>query len=173
MLKSGRSATSGKSVPEPQRVYLDANAFIYALEGTPEVAEPAQLLISELGRSRAAITSELTLAEVLVKPERLRLFKLKREYLNLLVFTRAIRLVGVSRTILQKSAQYRGRVHPEKPDRGENKRNFLPDAIHVATAIEAGVGFFVARDTRLRLPREMPRVAPDMAGVRDLLGKLA
>lgn len=166
--------TNGKSVPDPKRVYLDSNVFIYALEGGPDFAEPAQLLIS---RSRAsgwtAITSELTLAEVLVRPERLGQFNLKRDYLNLLIHSSAIQLVPVSQGILKESAAYRARVYPDKPGPEEDKRNFLPDAIHVVTAIEAEATFFVARDVRLRLPDWMTRVVPDQAGITELLRRLS
>ena len=52
-----------------QRVYLDANIFIYALEGHARYLPVLSDLFKIIDRDEAqAVTSELTLAEVLVKP---------------------------------------------------------------------------------------------------------
>ena len=51
------------------RVYLDTNLFIYALEGFPEYADRISELFAAVDRGvLSAVTSELTLAESLVKP---------------------------------------------------------------------------------------------------------
>jgi hypothetical protein len=51
------------------RVYLDTNIFIYALEGYSTFRAVLTTLFEALDRHElAAITSELTLAEALVKP---------------------------------------------------------------------------------------------------------
>jgi predicted nucleic acid-binding protein len=50
-------------------VYLDANIFIYALEAFPEYASELTVLFEAIDRGQfQAVTSELTLAETLVKP---------------------------------------------------------------------------------------------------------
>lgn len=52
-----------------QRVYLDTNVFVYAVEGYPHFAEELRALFHAIDHGQlAAVTSELTLAEVLVKP---------------------------------------------------------------------------------------------------------
>lgn len=52
-----------------ERVYLDTNVFIYALEGYPDfVDELNELFESFDAGNLSAVTSELTLAEVLVRP---------------------------------------------------------------------------------------------------------
>jgi len=49
--------------------YLDTNLFIYAVEGyEPEEAFVRALFLALEGGEFAAVTSELTLAEVLVRP---------------------------------------------------------------------------------------------------------
>ncbi len=51
------------------RVYLDTNIFIYALEGYPTFRAVLTTLFAALDRGDlVAVTSELTLAEALVKP---------------------------------------------------------------------------------------------------------
>jgi predicted nucleic acid-binding protein len=169
-----RSETNGKTVADPVRIYLDSNVFIDALEAQPTDADPAIELLTELARHpRRAVTSELTLAEVLVRPERERLKRLKRDYLELLVFSKIIDLRPVSRSILLESVRYRAAAHPDKPDPAADRRNFLPDAIHVVTAVDAGARFFVARDNRIRVPIGMVRLAADAAGIQTIIGSLA
>lgn len=50
-------------------VYLDTNIFVYACEGFPEYADTLRELFTAIDTGTvSAVTSELTLAEVLVKP---------------------------------------------------------------------------------------------------------
>jgi predicted nucleic acid-binding protein len=172
-LTSGKCAKSGMNVVERPRIYLDTNLFIDAFEGPDEVSTIVRPLLFELrNHPGLAVTSELTLAEVLVRPEREHHTYLKRIYLDLLIWSKAIDLKPVSRQILLESARYRAVAHPTKPGPEENRRNFLPDAIHVVTAIFENCQFFVARDTRIRLPHGMSRVSPDAAGVAQILSAL-
>lgn len=173
-LTSGKCAKSGMNVVERPRIYLDTNVFIDAFEGPDEVSKVVRPLLFELhDHPGTAVTSELTLAEILVRPERDHHTHLKRIYLDLLIWSKTIDLRPVSRQILLESPRYRAIAHPSKPGPEENKRNFLPDSIHVVTAISAACEFFVARDTRIRLPQGMSRVSPDTAGVARILGALA
>ncbi len=56
-------------LPVSSRVYLDANVWIYALEGHAAYAAPLKTLFARIDTGEiTAITSALTLAEVLVKP---------------------------------------------------------------------------------------------------------
>lgn len=51
------------------RIYLDTNIFIYAIEGYPEYQSILTSLFSLFDEGTySAVTSELTLAEVLIKP---------------------------------------------------------------------------------------------------------
>jgi len=50
-------------------LYLDTNIFIFLLEGKPDESQRIKLLFDTLkARPNAAVTSELTLAEVLAGP---------------------------------------------------------------------------------------------------------
>lgn len=154
-------------------VYLDSNVFIDGLEGRDEYAVPAQAIIrlAAEGALRAC-TSELTLAEVLVRPERDRLPPLKRSYLALLNWDKTISLRPVTRSILIDSAAYRAAAHPRKPGPEQNKRNFLPDAIHVVTAIDAGAAIFIGRDIRIKVPKGIQKLSQSSEGLlalRELL----
>lgn len=144
-------------------MYLDSNVFIDSLEGNAEVAEPAQAIIrlAEEGSERAC-TSEVSLAEVLVRPERDRLAPLKRSYSALLCWEKVISLRPISRSILIDSAAYRAASYPGKPGPEQDKRNFLPGAIPVVTAVQANATTFIGRDVRLKVPAGMRKLSQSL-----------
>lgn len=122
-----------------QRVYLDANVFIYAVEGSAVFAEVLPPLLAAVAQStQAAVTSELALAEVLVHP--FRDGDRRREE----AFTRAVRthggltVVPVSRAVLVEAARLRAAFPTLK----------LPDAIHAATARLNACGVLLTNDAR-------------------------
>lgn len=134
-------------------VYLDTNFFIRAVEGTKETAAPAKKLIEVLRQLPAglAVTSEITLAEVLAPSKRVDALSpgiKRRVYLDLLLWSKFIELVPVSRRILIETADLRV-VAPLK----------LPDAVHLASAIQGGCRFFVSADNDFKkLPVGMQRI---------------
>jgi predicted nucleic acid-binding protein len=142
------------------RIYLDANVFIYAIEGSPDVAEPLQTLFDLFRRNHGAgVTSELTLAEVLPKATTMQ----QRMYLDLIVWSRIFDLQPVSREILIETADYRRIAQMPR----------LPDAIHVVTAIRAGCRTILSADTRLRLPEGYAAFLPDTANISRLVRELS
>ena len=59
---------SGMISHSPSPIYIDANPFIYVVEGRDALAAPIKALFASLReRPGLAVTSELTLAEVLPK----------------------------------------------------------------------------------------------------------
>jgi predicted nucleic acid-binding protein len=142
------------------RIYLDANVFIYAIEGSPDVAEPLRHLF-ELFRSNrgTGVTSELTLAEVLPRATTIQ----RRMYLDLIIWSRIFDLQPVTREILIETADYRRIARMPR----------LPDAIHVVTAIRAGCRIVLSADSRLKLPEGFAAFSPDSANVSRLLQELS
>lgn len=126
--------------------YLDANLFIDFLEGEAELAEAArEMLVAFEPGDAFFVTSELTLAEVLA-PARLTP-ELRGLYLELLIDRPSIQLAPVSRDILIAAADLH-RTTGQK----------LPDAIHLATAIDRDCAFLVSRDRHLdKTPPGGPR----------------
>jgi predicted nucleic acid-binding protein len=122
--------------------YLDTNLFIYAVEGYEPEQDFVRELFAALDRGEfAAATSELTLAELLVKP-----FELGREdvvsaYTELLRPSDRLAVVPVDRLILIEAARQRAALGM-----------LMPDAIHVATAVATGCEVFLTNDRRLKLP---------------------
>lgn len=148
-------------------IYIDSNVFIYAVEGTGETAAPAKKLLAHIRDRRPghAVTSELTIAEVLSPSKRADALPLsikKRLYLDLLIWSGVIRLVPVTRSILIETADLRAANNIK-----------LPDAIHIVTAIHQRCRFIVSADVQFRrLPAGMRRVAPDEAGIESLLKEI-
>ena len=81
------------------------------------------------------VTSELTLLEVLVKPLRDGDDFLIALYRKVLLETKGLQCVGIALGVLLLAAQIRS-----------DWRLMTPDAIHAATAIQAGAPLFVTND---------------------------
>lgn len=143
-------------------VYIDANAFIAGFELPADQAEPGQDLLRALReRSISAVTSELTLAEVLAPTTReaaLPLESRRSLYINLLVWSQLVDLAPVTREVPLETVDLR----QEAPHR-------LPDAIHVVTATRTGCNFFLSGDKRIRPSQNMILVQPDRSGVNLVL----
>jgi predicted nucleic acid-binding protein len=142
-------------------VYVDSNPFIYMVEGEPKIARPLKLLFDELHRyPGTAITSELTLAEVLA-PDSFgtpRTPDTKRMYLDLVIWSHSVALRPVSREVLLETTKVRS-VSKLK----------LPDAIHLCTAILNDCDFFLSRDRRIKPPEGMTLIEPSEAGIAGLI----
>jgi predicted nucleic acid-binding protein len=121
---------------EGPRIYLDTNIFIYAVEGFDRFEEEINSLFSAVDRGKVeAITSELTLAEALVKPFREGNERYQQIYREALQDRASFHLVSVTRPLLVESARLRASTGLR-----------LPDAIHLATAREAGCSTLVTND---------------------------
>jgi predicted nucleic acid-binding protein len=122
-----------------EQIYLDTNIFIYALEGYAEFVDELTTLFEniDVGNMRA-VTSELTLAEILVRP----FIDGNRErqivYQQALQTSEVLQVIPVRRDVLVEAARLRSVA---------NLR--LPDAIHAATAILTGCETFLTNDRRL------------------------
>ena len=147
-------------------VYLDTSVFIHAFETVGPRTHIVRDFFDELERLRVlAVTSELTLAELLapIKAAGAMTLDERRDlYLPLFDDGEFIELKPVSRAILLRTATVR-QAHPQR----------LPDAIHIATAIETGCQFFMSPDTDARrLPSLLKWIEPDAAGIDAVLKAL-
>ena len=86
-----------------------------------------------------ALTSELTLMETLVKPLQAQGIALETQYRSILITSPEVRLHPISRAVLERAARLRTTAQLK-----------TPDALHAATALEAGCALFVTNDTAFR-----------------------
>ena len=142
------------------RLYLDANVFIYAIEGNADIADPLLRLFDLFRDNRGiGVTSELTLAEVLPRASNAR----RLSYFNMIVWSRLFDLVPVSRDILIETAKYREAAGMPK----------LPDAIHVVTAVPSGCRTVLSADLRLKLPDGYSVLSPVADNLSRLIRELS
>ena len=123
-----------------QRVYVDTNGFVYFLERHPKFYERVLPLFEAAAQGTLQlVTSELTVAELLVQPYKMGRADIAATYRRFLKDEGLIDLVPVSLNVLEAAAASRG-----------TQRGSLADAIHVATASLSDCSAFVTNDHRIR-----------------------
>jgi predicted nucleic acid-binding protein len=125
--------------------YLDTNVLI-AIAESPTSLETGQMaFLDKLARGEAAaLTSEASLSECLVKPFADNNQHAIDIYLALFSAPSALMVMAITREILIDAARLRAR----------SKMSF-PDAVHVSTAHAACCSVFVTEDRRIRLDGPM------------------
>jgi predicted nucleic acid-binding protein len=122
-----------------RRLYLDTNVFIYALE-LAAFAESLPELFEAIDRYEIeAVTSELSLAETLVKPLRDGNEQLRTTFEARLETGGGLLVVPIDRAVLVRAAELRAATPKLK----------LPDAIHIATALDTNCHAILSNDDRL------------------------
>lgn len=125
-----------------RRAYFDTNVFIYLLEGFPSLESELREIKDCILDGEAIVTSELTICEALVKPFRANDVKLVLTYRQFIEESGAVQLLPTSRDIYVRAGLYRAQFGLKKPD-----------AIHVATAVEAGCDILLSNDRTLKAPQ--------------------
>ncbi len=129
-------------------IYLDTNVIVQLIERRDLALRSFMISVNAAGRH--FVTSELTLAELLVKPIEWGDTDLCETYEALLSEDGLVRTHPVDRSILRNSAMIRAR-------HGGN----LPDTVHLATAIALGCETVVSADQRMKLPEGLIRISTD------------
>lgn len=126
-------------------VYLDANCVVYLVESNPAWFPQ---IIARIGAARAAGdtfgVSDLTRAEVMVMPYRRGDAAVEAAFdafFNLADVT----VFPITRGVCERSARLRAKYRYLR----------LPDATHLAAAIEHGCGLFLTADARLATVTEI------------------
>lgn len=128
-----------------KRAYFDTNLFIYLFESHPEYQEKVTQLIQHLDSINCEIlTSELTLAECLVKPFADKDLDSQNHYEDNIKSSDFLKVMPVSRATLIKAAELRALY-----------KNKLPDSIHLASAIEHNCDVFVGNDKKIKIGSEI------------------
>lgn len=121
-------------------VFLDSAPLIYFIEGSNTYHNIlSQLFTLNDAGQLTFITSSITLIEILVKPVRDGKIDIANQYRDILTSAPGIELIDVTTTISEQAAKLRAQY------------NFsTPDAIQLATCIEAGADYFLTNDIRLK-----------------------
>ncbi|MBW6423563.1 PIN domain-containing protein [Rhizobium sp. XQZ8] len=120
------------------RIYLDTNIFIAAFETNDNLSENLLELVSIATRQSQPrfVTSEMTLAELLVVPFRRNDTRLITLYGRILTTSPWLDVQPATRAIFSTAATLRAAVPSRK----------LPDAVHLATAILSGCTHLLSSD---------------------------
>lgn len=130
-------------------IALDTSIFIYFIEEHPVYLPLVEPLFEAMDRGELeAVTSSLTLLEVLVIPFRFANTALIDRYETLLTKSEGLRLVDLDRDFLRSVAQVRAATRAK-----------APDAMQLAAAMAAGCPVFLTNDDRI----------PSVPGLRVLL----
>jgi len=142
-------------------VYFDSNVFIAAFESAGAHSDHAWWIIHAIEAGEiAATTSELTLAELLVKPIERGMSDLAAAYQMMIARGPNFDVIPVSRAILIDAAAVRaGRASVK-----------LPDAAHIASARSTSCGFFVSEDRRLPMPEGVTLLPVSPFTLDDIVG---
>jgi predicted nucleic acid-binding protein len=121
-------------------VAIDTALFIYFIEEHPLYLPAVESLFTVVAKGRlAAVTSAITLLEVLVVPSRIGDMDLAQRYEALLTRSRGLTVVDLTRHQLRTAAQLRGaRPHMR-----------TPDALQLAAALSARCKALVTNDRRI------------------------
>ena len=133
-------------LPEGARLGLDSAPVIYLIEQVSLYLPLVELLFYarlDSGLNRA-VTSVVTLSEVLVKPTELGRLDLVERYRERLSSNPSLEVVEITRRIAERAATLRA-----------THRVRLPDAFQLAAAIEHGASHFITNDKRLKSVSEI------------------
>lgn len=132
-------------------VALDTSPIISFITQEAPYAELLQPLFVAIGEGKIhAVTSTVTLVEVLVRPLREKKSELASQYQDILIHSANFTTYPLSSEIALEAAALRATL---------NLRT--PDAIQVATARVCGADTFITNDVRLRVPEGMTRLILD------------
>lgn len=142
--KSARCVTSGTISLLFHKIYLDTATLITAFGGDADKERAAQLMslieAVDSGRPPPFATSELSLAETLVRPMRRGDDHDVQSFDNVITSSSWLEVHSVSRAVLWGSALLRSQYASLK----------LPDAIHIATALATGCSHILTADKGIK-----------------------
>lgn len=138
------------TLPTGGLIYLDANALIYSVERV----EPYRTLLSPMWQAAeegvvTVASSGLTVIEALVKPIRDGNGEIEAQYRE--VFEASVfRVLDMPLVVFEQAARIRADAQLK-----------TADALHAATALQAGCDLFVTNDVDFRRVAELPTIVLD------------
>lgn len=128
-----------------QRLYFETAPLIYYIEeNSTYVAKMDAIIAAVEDRPIDAVSLVITLTEVLTHPFKMGNARLEQQYRDILLNNENLRLLPVTSRISESAAELRARY---------NLRT--PDALHVATGIDARCDAFLTNDTTMKRVTEI------------------
>jgi predicted nucleic acid-binding protein len=128
-----------------RRLYIDTAPLIYFVEeNTAYVAKMDAIIEALDSNTIEAVTSVITLAEVLTQPLKMGRTDLEKEYRDILTGSSGFSLVPITTPIAESCARLRAR-HNLK----------TPDALHIAAALDVGCDAFLTNDRGIQRVTEI------------------
>lgn len=127
-------------VTKNQKIYLDTCIWIYLLEGYKDYSQQLKELSTYIQDTNTQIyTSDLTLAEILVKPFQLGKKDLQGLYKNIFCDSKLVNCISINQEILIKAASIKAEYKFK-----------LPDAIHLSSTLSSRCTYFITNDIQLQ-----------------------
>jgi predicted nucleic acid-binding protein len=128
-----------------QKIGLDTSFWIYFLEENPKYVHKIRSFVDAIEAGRIeAVFSSIGLIEVLTGPKRAGNFELAGQYRELLARFPNLTIGGMNESIVEIASNLRAAYGIS-----------TPDAIHIATAINAGAQKFITNDKGLKRVKEI------------------
>ena len=128
-----------------RRLGIDTNILIYLVQNHPRYGEHCATLFERIERGHIeAVTSVVSMLEVLVQPYRLKKNHLVAKFYALLTTYPGLTWLPVSLEVADRAAELRARYHVS-----------TPDAIQIATALNWQATGFVGNDKALKRVKEI------------------
>jgi predicted nucleic acid-binding protein len=133
-------------LPTNGQVYMDANCFIYSVEGIEPYYTVLKTLWEAVSNKKLTIaTSELTLLEVLVKPLKIGDLDVAKDFRTILRQSPEVQMMPIKQNVLEEAAKLRAATSLR-----------TPDAIHVATALAHRCQLFLTNDKAFKQISTLP-----------------
>lgn len=124
---------------------IDTMVFIYHLEDHPSYCMITEKIFEAVENGRHnAVTSVITLLEILVKPKKENNTAAVKDYRDILFTFPNLKIIDVDVRVSDVASNLRAKYNIK-----------TPDAIQIATAVLAGAGTFITNDESLRKVKEI------------------
>jgi predicted nucleic acid-binding protein len=135
----------GDAFEDVRLLYVDTAPFIYYTEKRAEYADKMLEIFGYVDQEKIhVITGSLTLTETLMKPLQEEDIQLADQYRSIFFRTRGITTTSITPKVGDNAAVLRAQYNLK-----------TPDALHIATAIEAGCDAFLTNDLGLKHVKEI------------------
>ena len=145
------AGTAGNFLSRHLIIGLDTNLLIYFVQAHPRYGPWCRALFERIEHGQTtAVTSAVSLLEVLVEPYRREDHGLVQSFYALLPGYSGLKWLPVTLEVADRAARFRARY-----------RLSTPDAIQIATALDAGATGFIGNDKSLKKVQEIECLALD------------